>query len=71
MNIRTQDEIVADLVARAENLEHSARTARHSKANRLALQLAARVLRVAAEQNSRLAVADRTHVLTIHEGGKQ
>jgi hypothetical protein len=51
-NIRTQHEIVADLLDRAERLEQSARTAKHTKQNRLILQVAARVLRVAALQNS-------------------
>ena len=51
-NVRSQQEIVADLHDRADKLEHSARTARHTKANKLTLQVAARVLRVAAIQNS-------------------
>jgi hypothetical protein len=50
---RTQDEIVADLIRRADLLEQSAGNPdiKHTKPNRLALRLCARVLRVAAEQN--------------------
>jgi hypothetical protein len=51
-NVRTQVEICADLIDRAEKLENSARTAGHRKHNREILLVAARVLRVAALQNS-------------------
>lgn len=54
MTIRSQDEIVADLIQRADTLEHSARHAPHSKSARIALRLAAHVLRVAALDNSRV-----------------
>ena len=45
------DAVCADLVARAEQLEHSAHTADHKPAERNALLVAGSVLRVAAEQN--------------------
>ena len=51
-NVRTQREIVADLLRRAELIETSARTAKHTKANKITLHVAARILRVAALQNS-------------------
>ena len=50
---RTQDEICADLIRRAELLEASAgnMSLKYTAPQRVALQVAARVLRVAAEQN--------------------
>jgi hypothetical protein len=51
-NIRTQDEIIADLINRADLLEASARSGKHTKHGKIVLQVAARVLRVAALQNS-------------------
>jgi hypothetical protein len=51
-NIRTQAEIIADLINRADLLETSARSGKHTKQGKIVLQVAARVLRVAALQNS-------------------
>jgi hypothetical protein len=49
---RTQQQICADLIRRAQMMERSAALVKHTKANKIALQVAARALRVAAEQNS-------------------
>ena len=51
-NVRSQAEIVADLLDRADKFETSARTNHHTKANKHALLLVARAMRVAALQNS-------------------
>ena len=74
MTIRTQDEIVADLIRRAETLEHSARHAPHAKAQRIALRLAAHVLRVAAVANSRVPLQELPEPppkLIVYDGGKK
>jgi len=81
--IRTQDEIVADLIMRADILENWARDRKYGKKARDALELAATFFRVAAEHNSRdgekpfdlsrLEIEFRqTEIgLTVHDGGKK